>query len=106
MQEREANALIKNLLKQPEAFDRHVQLYVGCSYSSYRRWISYLFRSFAGGIVSDLGYGHRMKSVDDEVFRNGETFNKLTLEAIQSSLLDIHPLCEFHPVFNAGCLKH
>ena len=55
--------------------------------------------SFAGGIISDLGYGHHINSLDDEFFAVGERFLKVGTFATTPTLLDLHPLCEYRSQF-------
>ncbi|KAI0093003.1 cytochrome P450 [Irpex rosettiformis] len=70
-------------MEQPEAFDRHVQ-------------------RFSGGIVSDIGYGHRIESFDDEFFVVGEGYGSLSLAGGTPSLLDLHPLFRYWPTWAPG----
>ncbi len=54
--------------------------------------------SFSGGIVAELGYGHRIESFDDEFFEIGEGYAKLSLAGGTPSLLDLNPICESRPL--------
>ncbi|KAI0768442.1 cytochrome P450 [Irpex lacteus] len=83
IQERAANVLIKSLTDAPEDFDRHVQ-------------------RFSGGIVAELGYGHRIESFDDEFFEIGEGYAKLSLAGGTPSLLDINPIFRYWPEWAPG----
>lgn len=50
---------------------------------------------FAGGIVTDIGYGHRIESFDDDFFSMGERFLEHALAATAPNLMDLHPVCEY-----------
>ena len=52
---------------------------------------------FAGGVVTDIGYGHRIDSFDDEFFGVGERFIAHASAATTPSLLDLHPACTSSP---------
>ena len=49
---------------------------------------------FAGGIVAEIGYGHRIDSYEDEFFSIGERFIACASAAATPSLLDLHPVCK------------
>ncbi|KAI0748969.1 cytochrome P450 [Irpex lacteus] len=83
VQEREANVLLKGLLDEPGKFDRHAA-------------------RFAGGVVTDIGYGHRIESYDDEFFSVGERFIKYGAAATTPTLLDIHPIFASLPSWAPG----
>lgn len=53
-----------------------------------------MMRSYTIGIISQLTYGHKVDSFDDEYFLLGERFTEITGDAVTPSLLDVHPLCE------------
>ncbi|KAI0788920.1 cytochrome P450 [Irpex lacteus] len=57
VQEREANTMLRGFLDSPKDFERHIQRY-------------------AGGIVTDIGYGHHIASFNDEFFDVGERMVK------------------------------
>lgn len=44
--------------------------------------------------MTDIGYGHRIESYDDEFFSVGERFIKYGAAATTPTLLDIHPICK------------
>ncbi|KAI0093004.1 cytochrome P450 [Irpex rosettiformis] len=72
-QQREATVLLKGLLEDPKSYDRYA-------------------RRFAGATVTDIGYGHRIDSFDDDFFILGENMCKVAGKAATPSLLDIHPI--------------
>lgn len=49
---------------------------------------------FAGGVITDISYGHRIDSFDDEFFYVGQNFVKIAGQAALPTLLDLHPICE------------
>ena len=51
------------------------------------------YHRFAGGVVTDIGYGHHIDSFDDEFFTVGERFIAHASTATTPSLLDLHPAC-------------
>ncbi|KAI0092996.1 cytochrome P450 [Irpex rosettiformis] len=83
VQEKEANILLKGLLDNPNDFDRHAS-------------------RFAGGVVSDVGYGQHIDSFDSEFFSVGERFIKVASAATTPSLLDLHPVFANLPSWAPG----
>ncbi|KAI0092994.1 cytochrome P450 [Irpex rosettiformis] len=83
VQEREANILLKGLLDDPNDFDRHAI-------------------RFAGGIVTDVGYGHHIDSLDDDFFSMGERFLQYATAVTAPSLLDLHPRFAYLPPWVPG----
>ncbi|KAI0092995.1 cytochrome P450 [Irpex rosettiformis] len=83
IQEREANTLLQGLLDKPKDFDRHAL-------------------RFSGGIIAEVGYGHRIDSFDDEFFSIGERFLKFSNAATTPSLLDLHPAFAYLPSWAPG----
>ncbi|KAI0768404.1 cytochrome P450 [Irpex lacteus] len=73
VQEREANILLKGLQDHPKKFDKQVE-------------------RFSGGVVSDIGFGHRIESFDDDYFRLSEQWARVAHEGSRTSLLDLHPI--------------
>lgn len=51
--------------------------------------------SYAGATVTEIAYGHRINSFDDEFFRLGEVWCRVAGIGTRPSLLDIHPACEY-----------
>ena len=49
---------------------------------------------FSGGVVSDIGFGHRIESLDDEYFHLSQQWARVAHEGSRTSLLDLHPICE------------
>ncbi|KAI0768402.1 cytochrome P450 [Irpex lacteus] len=83
VQEEEARILLKGLLDEPSNFERLVARYTI-------------------GIVSQLTYGHKVDSFDDEYFLMGEKFIEITGDAVTPSLLDVHPLFAYLPSWFPG----
>ncbi|KAI0768403.1 cytochrome P450 [Irpex lacteus] len=83
IQEREANALLRGLLVRPNEYDRHAQ-------------------RFAGGVITDISYGHRIDSFDDEFFYVGQNFVKIAGQAALPTLLDLHPIFAYLPSWAPG----
>ena len=54
--------------------------------------------SYAGATVTEIAYGHRINSFDDEFFRLGEKWCQVASIGTRPSLLDIHPACEYQRV--------
>ena len=50
---------------------------------------------FAGATVSDIAYGHRIESFDDDFFNVGENLCRIAGKGATASLLDIHPICKY-----------
>ena len=94
VQEREANNLLKGLLDDPDDFDRLISKYVYGFFPavSWNGVTDHGIR-FAGGIVADIGYGHRIESYEDEFFDIGERFIACAGTTNTPTLLDLHPVC-------------
>ncbi|KAI0092998.1 cytochrome P450 [Irpex rosettiformis] len=83
IQEREANTLLKGLLDEPANFDS-------------------LSKRFAGGVVTEIGYGHRIDSFTDGFFSVGDRFAKIAGMGANPSLLDLHPIFAYLPSWAPG----
>ncbi|KAI0093006.1 cytochrome P450 [Irpex rosettiformis] len=83
IQQREANVLLKGLLEEPESYDRYA-------------------RRFAGATVTEIGYGHRIESFDDDFFYMGEKLGQTAGKGATPSLLDIHPIFARLPSWAPG----
>ncbi|KAI0092993.1 cytochrome P450 [Irpex rosettiformis] len=92
VQEQESNTLLKGLLDQPKAYDKQVQRYRHCFFRCTFK-ITYDGSSFAGGIVTEISYGHRIKSFDDKFFLLSEKWARIAHEGSRATLLDVHPIC-------------
>ena len=54
-----------------------------------------ILSSLAIAIVTEIAYGHRITSLDDETFLWGEHWSEVTRTCTRPSLVDIHPFCEY-----------